>query len=59
MAYIDTGVPGASGSDTIGGTVAEAVALSAAQSNAIETDLSPQGNSAGDVIDLPSPYTPA
>jgi hypothetical protein len=59
MTYIDTGISGASGSDTVASGPAEAVILATAQSDAIETDLSPQGQSAGDVIDLPNPYTPA
>ncbi len=56
---IDTGVPAAAGSDTVGASPAEAVTLAMAQSAAIETDLSPQGQSAGDLVDLPGPYTPA
>jgi len=59
MTYINTGISGASGSDTVASGPMEAVTIATAQSDAIEADLSPQGNSAGDVIDLPSPYTPA
>ena len=59
MAYIDTGVPGDAGSDTIGSSPAEAVTLAIAQSAAVEAEVSPQGQSAGDLVDLPGPYTPA
>lgn len=56
---IETGL-GVGGGDTIGGSVDEAVVLSAAQSQDLETDLSPQGNVVGDdKISLPDPYTPA
>ena len=55
---IETSIPGAAGSDTVGGGPAEAVSLAMARRAALAADIGMPQSSAGDVLPASSPYTP-
>ena len=56
---IETSIPGPAGSDCIGSSPAEAVAMAMDRRAALSDDIGRPGSSAGDELPLGSPYTPA